>query len=226
MTHYEWGYVDDAGNDDATFHFNDNELHSVLCLFESFRTFPVTIVLGNLGRKDEWVHYYTNVSFSQSDVCTPSDWEKEKRYDWMVWSEPDFSETVAKPENVRHLVVFTSHLNLNFSHLCRVVSFVLGPSTPPIVSDEGNEIDLRSIRSPHKAFLELSKRLDRFRNRPVTVVASETTLRRLCVNLQKSIDNAMRHSCSHNVVVEYHRTLHSALCGSPCTTNERFRKQE
>lgn len=90
-----------------------NELNRVRQLFTQFRNTPITVIFGNMGRHPILLEYYTKSCLSADEtwvVCHHFPSTETVHFLFVV--EPYFGYTVLKPSKVKHLVVWSSHLNL------------------------------------------------------------------------------------------------------------------
>ncbi|GFT26023.1 uncharacterized protein NPIL_16961 [Nephila pilipes] len=99
------------------------QLSKALDLFNQCRTKDVTIVFGNLGRHPLILTYFLDYCFTaQESVGIVAHWSTHSPYqvkppisslDFLFFVEPYFGFGVQKPDNVKHLIVLTSHLSLS-----------------------------------------------------------------------------------------------------------------
>lgn len=103
------------------------KMNSVQQLLEEYiKPNKSTIVFGNLGRRPSLLIYYINMLFRDLIVTIRSRWETdlETDTDVLVWLEPEFSTMIEKPSHAHCMIVFTSHLHLDYSD--NVVGYHLG----------------------------------------------------------------------------------------------------
>ncbi|KMQ83717.1 hypothetical protein RF55_19272 [Lasius niger] len=96
---------------------------------------PVTVVWGNLGRRLSLLRYYIDVCFDpyvvvriRSDLHE-SLAEDQSACDVLIWLEPDFLETVSRPDYAERMIVLTSHLSLTL------------PSDAPVILHHVGDIE-------------------------------------------------------------------------------------
>lgn len=109
------------------FELKYTKMNSVQQLLEKYITpNKSTIVFGNLGRRPSLLIYYFNMLFKDLDVTIRSRWitDLETCTDVLVWLEPEFGQIIEKPSHANCMIVFTSHLHLNYSD--DVVGYHLG----------------------------------------------------------------------------------------------------
>lgn len=96
-------------------------------IFAQKRT--LTIVFGNLGRKPYLVEYYLSV-YDRDDtrIRYLDEKDEEVACDTLVWLEPNFGETIYKPAYCEHLIVFSSHMFLNYGKEAYIIVHHVGPS--------------------------------------------------------------------------------------------------
>lgn len=171
------------------------QLDKMYKLVDSWRKQPISIVFGNLGRQPHLLQYYLDMCFGSEEeikiFCkwNPSQRKRSKNTDFLIHIEPYFGCTVYKDPSVKHLVILTSHLNLNcwgrikFDYLQLSNSAIAQPSLnepkhcdpfkPPIfhtdpVQMESEEIllDVSESKSACEAYLRLLTGREIIRNRP------------------------------------------------------------
>lgn len=100
----------------------ETELEHVQSMIASWRYNKISIVFGNLGRQPFLLNYFLDLCFGYEEtVKVNCDWTLETGYqtmentdaDFIFRVEPYFSYTALKQDSVKHLVVLTSHLNIN-----------------------------------------------------------------------------------------------------------------
>lgn len=99
------------------------ELERVKRMITSWRKHDTCIVFGNLGRQPYLLNYYLDLCFGhQEDLQVYCSWPIDTPYrvettnqpsDFLFIVEPLFGSTIKKPSLTKHLVVLTSHLNLD-----------------------------------------------------------------------------------------------------------------
>lgn len=92
---------------------------------------PVTVVLGNMGRRPYLIRYYLEVYHREGGdirLVLADEEDEETVCEMLVWLEPSFGETIVKPAYCRFLLVFSSHLFLSYGRNVRVVAHHIGPS--------------------------------------------------------------------------------------------------
>lgn len=84
-----------------------NELRQ---LFAQFR--DVTVVFGNMGRHPALLEYYATLYLSPDETWAVVRRPSNQDVAFLFVVEPYFGCTILKPDNVKQMVVWTSHLNL------------------------------------------------------------------------------------------------------------------
>lgn len=81
---------------------------------QSLQKNKTTIVHSGMGRKPSIIIYYMEKYFQEWKVLyRPFDDELENSYDVLIWFEPPFESNIEKHDNIKCMIVFTSHLDLN-----------------------------------------------------------------------------------------------------------------
>lgn len=83
-------------------------------LKQSLKKNKTTIVHSAVGRKPSLIIYYMEKYFQEWKVLyRPFDDELENSFDVLIWFEPPFKSNIEKYDNLKCMIVFTSHLDLN-----------------------------------------------------------------------------------------------------------------
>lgn len=97
------------------------QLDHMINLVAAWRTRPVSVVFGNLGRQPHLLDYYLDLCMGPEEkVKVVCDWELPTAYqtsvgkgsDFLICVEPYFGYPLLRDPTVQHLVVLTSHLCL------------------------------------------------------------------------------------------------------------------
>lgn len=195
MSTFPWGIGYDS---QMKIQFEESEQQTILKVFESLKHFSKTIVFGNASRKKILIRYYLDLYFDSiielESECTPN-----QKYDCLAWFEPDFCSVIMKPDNVKHLIVFTSHLNLNFACDCRIVVLHLGRLGTDISPLASRCINVSNVKSVHKAFLKILTKLEKISNEPVKINVSNKIWKSLSINLKISFEKLHKY-CRHDLL--------------------------
>lgn len=163
-----------------------DSLSTVHDILKKCRASPISVVFGNVGRQPHLLTYYVDVCFpndtvgflSKEPTGSPYQVDSIEPLDFLIILEPYFGYVVTKPPDVRHVIVFSSHLCLLgvqkqffLLHLLpdkpravraprpyESVSWI-----PPIFHDASTyaplgdhvHLDLTQSRSAHEAYLRL-----------------------------------------------------------------------
>lgn len=186
-----------------------SHLNSVLSIFKKFKNKDITILFGNLGRNPLLLNYLLDFAFTaQESVGVLTPWEGECPYkvkiplpclDFLFIVEPYFGVTISKLDHVKHIIVLTSHLNLQYDPSNYAIETVHEgyPPEPLIYSDQqiaqhvyrppifhngkANQIpnqscihiDVTNAKSSHEAYLRLLTGKETLVGRPVTIGMSK-----------------------------------------------------
>lgn len=164
-----------------------NERDYVESIFKLWREHPISFVFGNLGRQPHLLNYYLDLCFHYNEVIQvqchfenyPSNYKSNhSMIDFLIIVEPYFGYSIVKPSNVKHLIVLSSHVCLNFyihpqsfflhlssfknqsipvSHLENAVNFI-----PPIfhieyfdLTDKFICVDVTKSKTAHEAYMRI-----------------------------------------------------------------------
>lgn len=188
-----------------TIRHRKSHLNTALTLFKKFKDAEITILFGNLGRHPLVLNYLLDFGFTAEEsvgVLTP--WNTECPYkvnlplpslDYLFIVEPYFGASISKLENVKHVIVLSSHLNLQYDpSSCALENFQVGYPPEPLVystqrvarhifnapafhNGKANQIpnkscihiDIENAKNAHEAYLRLLTAKELFTGRPVTV---------------------------------------------------------
>lgn len=181
------------------------ELTQVNKLISSWRNQEISIVFGNLGRQPYLLDYYLDLCFSHEEKVgikcqwkIPSNYQDEDHSDFLILIEPYFESGILKPESVKHLVVLTSHLSLNYSSDAELYYLHLSGNKHENLPDPTLEdcksfkppkfhaklyqslpnmvlLDVTAAKNAHQAYLKILTGKEIIRNRPFKIAIDNQT---------------------------------------------------
>lgn len=197
------------------------ELEHMRNLVSSWRNNDVSVVFGNLGRQPALLSYYLDLCFSHNDnVIIQCRWNVSSEYqkkrvknaDFVIYLEPCFGFTIHKYPSVKHLIILTSHLNLDLSEINDIQFYQLHLSSdkienlpdptltdyevfvPPIFHDKIYDelpdkilLDVTRSKSAHEAYMRLLTGREIIRRKPFKIQMKERDENYLkrCLSLSK-----------------------------------------
>lgn len=202
------------------------ELERMRNLINSWRSNDVSVVFGNLGRQPALLTYYLDLCFTHNDKViiqsrwnVSSDYQKKrvKNADFVIYIEPSFGFTIHKYPSVKHLIILTSHLNLDLSERNDMQFYQLYLSTdkienlpdptltdyeifePPIFHDKVYDelpdkilLDVTCSKSAHEAYLRLLTGREIIRKKPFKIQMKERDRKYLKQCLRRSKQQVKR----------------------------------
>lgn len=182
--------------------------------FEMCKTNEITIIFGNLGRNPFIVTYFLDLVFSSHEtvgILNQWNWNTPyplmtDNYDFLVIIEPCFDAHIVSYPNVRHLIVLTSHLSLNWPSSSLVLPMHVGDFTtlpsakqgvafiPPLYHQEKiynlpNEtiVDVTQYISEHYAYLALLTGIELTRTKSYQCKISNNQLNEIKKHVTKTM---------------------------------------